>query len=126
MPPVGGEAVSASTVVCGAGIAEAATTVFTGSMATTGETMPDSVAGAGLELSILQQGGVVEPELSSALPSSCICIPAIIGQSGGHCMDSIWPAESGTQNASAAEGANSATRTRLTETTLCQTRITGL
>ena len=115
---------SASSAVCGVATGVKTVAANTGSMATIGETTLDSVIGADLELLIVQQGGV-EVELSS-LPPSCDCIPAIIGQSGGHCIDSIWPAESGTQNASAVEGANSAIKTRLTETTLCQTCIVAL
>ena len=117
---------SSSSVACGIVSGVKTSAASKGSIATTGETMLDSVTGADLELLIVQQGAVdVDVELTW-LSSSCVCIPAIIGQSGGHCMDSIWPAESGTQNASTAEGANSATRIRLTETTLCQIRILAL
>lgn len=112
---------SASSAVWGVVTGVKTAAVITGSMATTGETILDSVIGAGLELLIVQQGDI-DVELSS-LPSSCVCIPAIIGQSGGHCMEPIGPTESGTQNASEAEGANNANSTKLAETTLYQIRI---
>lgn len=112
---------SASSAVWGVVTGVKTAAVITGSMAITGETTLDSVTGAGLELLIVQQGDV-EVELS-LLPFSCVVIPAIIGQSGGHCMEPIGPAESGTQNASEAEGASSANSTKPAETTLYQIRI---
>ena len=112
---------SASSAVWGVVTGVKTAAVITGSMATIGETRLDSVTGAGLELLIVQQGDV-EVELSWLSPS-CVCIPAIIGQSGGHCMEPMGPAESGTQNASEAEGTSSANTTKLAETTLYQIRI---
>lgn len=83
--------------------------------------MLDSVTEEGLEF-LIAQHGAVELELI-LLPFSCACIPDIMGQSGGHCMEAIGTAESGTQNASEAEGASSAKSTKLAETTLYQIRI---
>lgn len=115
---------SASSAVRGVATGVNIDAVITGSMATMGEAMLDSVTGAGLELLIVQHGGV-ELELR-LLPSSCVCIPAIIGQSGGHFMEPFGPAESGAQNASEAEGERSAISSKLAETTLYQIRIVSL
>ena len=97
------------------------TTATSGSTATVGAAIADSVTGAGFELLIVQQGGKA-PSVR-AVSSCCPCIPAIIGQSGRHCMEAMELVESGTQSASEPKGARSAISTKLAETTLYQIRI---
>lgn len=60
--------------------------VRTGSMEMTAVTVLDSVTGPGFELLILQQDPGTSDDFIS-MPSWPIFILAIIGQSGGHCMD---------------------------------------
>ncbi len=81
--------------------------------------MVDSVIGAAGELLMVQQDcGSLE---LSTLPCCCACM-AIIGQSGGQCIE-VEPAECGAQSASESDGANKAISTKLAETNLYQIRI---
>jgi hypothetical protein len=110
-----------STVVAGRTfeIATNGAEVWTGSTETTVATVFDSVTGAGFELRILQQ----DPGASDAfiaVPSWPIFILAIIGHSGGHCMDEL---PSGTHIAIDRNGSNTIAARTLVETNLCQKRM---
>ncbi len=57
---------------------------------------------------------------------AAVCIPAIIGQSGGHCIGAADPAETGAQKASETDGAKNAITIRPIATLLNPIRIVAL
>jgi len=112
----GGGEVSATTWARSKTGRTASTCLVMGSGEKTWTTVCDSVTGAGLELWIVQH----EPE--SSVPASLAACPefmtAIIGQSGGQCMEAA--AESGMHNAIDRNGSRSTAAKTPVEMSLCR------
>lgn len=93
--------------------------VTTGSTEKIGVTVFDSVTGAGFELLIWQQGPGASDDFIS-MPSWPIFVLAIIGHSGGQCLEMVL---SGTHIAIDSNGSRTMAARTLVETNLCQKRM---